>query len=68
MTPNQTETGLPRWQENVLAWGLGIVFILLGFLAMMWMFGSAIEGIAEYKTELSRCQKQAVTPYEYHRC
>lgn len=66
-----------RWRDGT--WGeraqlLVIHFVLWGvvFPAMllggMLLFGAIIDGAAEYKTELSRCQKRAATPYEYHKC
>lgn len=44
------------------------VFVPAGFIGAMMVFGMMVDGMAEYKTELSRCQKHADTPYEYHQC
>jgi len=60
------------WRQRislVAFWGFmgGIIgpALLIGALVVM---GMMIEGIATHSEQLDRCQRQAVTPYDYHRC
>lgn len=58
------------WERlGAVCWWL--VMAVLGsimFLGAIVAFGMMIEGIADYRTELDRCRRQADTPYEYHLC
>jgi len=60
------------WRQRVSAaalWGFmwGAIFPAM-FIAVLSIMGMMIEGIATHSEQLDRCQRQAVTPYDYHRC
>jgi hypothetical protein len=60
------------WKERiglVALWSFmwGIIFPAMA-LGGLFVVGTMVEGYTVYKTELSRCQKHAATPYEYHQC
>ena len=69
--------GYPSWGDatlgerllmvagHIFLWGVVLPAMLIGAL---FLFGMMADGVTERATELSRCQKHAPTPYEYHKC
>lgn len=69
--------GYPAWRDATLGERVQMVAIQIfvwsivfpiGLIGLLTIFGIMIEGGSEYRIERSRCQKQAITPYEYHQC
>ena len=59
------------WRDHLgpIASGVfGGPLVCAGVFGILWMFGMMMEGHAQYRTDLDRCQRQAATPYEYHQC
>lgn len=57
--------------DRILNFGVGLAtfFIsLAGAAAVIFVIGSMFEIQVEKNERLYRCQKTAVTPYEYHQC
>lgn len=51
------------------AYGLGVFFLaVFGAFVALVIIGTMFETVAMRQDELRHCQKQAVTPYEYHQC
>lgn len=44
------------------------VIVPLGFLALMWMFGTMMDGIADYSQQHDACLKHATNGYEIRGC
>ena len=63
---------LLSWKEKVLRIFLFTFvvppLVLGGFVLTVGVLGGIIEGIGTNRAELERCQRHAVTPYEYHQC
>lgn len=64
--------GEASWRQRMsllLFWGVmwGVVFPACAGV-MLVVIGMMIEGVATRSEQLDRCQRQAVTPYDYHRC
>lgn len=63
---------IATWRERLLAvvlWTFmgGIVFPVMA-IAMLTFLGMTFEHFSKESERIDRCKRQAVTPYEYHRC
>lgn len=59
------------WRDHrnlIIEGALGGPVVCLGFFAIVWFIGMMGEGYMHRSMEKARCEKQAVTPHEYHQC
>lgn len=47
---------------------LEAIVVLIMFFGFIGMLTMVIDNWAKYDSDVSRCKRHAVTPYEYHQC
>lgn len=72
IVPDLPPWRIATWRERAqlaslwfFIWGVVFPGMLVGTLLLLGTIG---EGLTRHASELSRCQKHAETPYDYHQC
>lgn len=47
---------------------ISLILLFGGVAGILWLVAVAADNNAAENSRVSRCQKQADTPYEYHQC